>query len=95
LAELAQKVPGRLYLLAYGCGRCVPAAEGKGELTAGEKALRERLAVAAVRLLRAGVGKGHPDGKLLRDHPDLRPFREREDFKKVIQDLDRSAGLEP
>jgi tetratricopeptide (TPR) repeat protein len=87
LAERAPKEPGLLCHLACGCGRCVPAAEGKGELTAAEKALCERLAVAAVRLLRAGVGKGHPDGKFLRDHPDLRPFREREDFQKVIQDL--------
>jgi tetratricopeptide (TPR) repeat protein len=87
LGDLAPKVPGPLYHLAFACGRCVPAPPGKGGLTAGEKLLRERLAVAAVRLLRATAANGHPGGPFLRDHPDLRPFREREDFKKVIQDL--------
>jgi hypothetical protein len=47
----------------------------------------EKLADEAMQLLRQAVAKGYKDIKHLKKDEDLRTLREREDYKKLLQEL--------
>ncbi len=42
----------------------------------------------AVELLRQAVAKGYKDIEHLKKDDDLKPLREREDYKKLVKDLE-------
>jgi serine/threonine protein kinase/Tfp pilus assembly protein PilF len=72
--------------------RCVPLA-AKDPMPAAEtsKELAQSYANRAVQLLREAIQKGWKDAAHARKDPHLDPLREREDFKKLLADLEKKA----
>jgi hypothetical protein len=72
---------------------CVPLVDqDKGVLTEDEKkALRGRHAEQAMAALRQAVANGFGDAGRLRQDPDLEPLRAREDFQKLVTELEEKA----
>jgi hypothetical protein len=68
------------YNAACGYALCVPPAD-KAE--SGEK-----YAIRAVELLRLAVAKGYKDAAHLKEEADLDPLRQRDEFKKLLADLE-------
>jgi tetratricopeptide (TPR) repeat protein len=59
--------------------------EADGSLSKGECAKR------AVALLRQAVAKGYRDAKHIKEDEDLKALREREDFKKLLAELEKKS----
>ena len=49
----------------------------------------------AMAVLRKAVGKGYRNATLLRTDPVVDPLREREDFKKLIEELEKESPAKP
>jgi serine/threonine-protein kinase len=62
--------------------------------TADEQAERDRLADQAVDALRRAVAAGFRDLGNLKDNPDLRPVRDRQDFRAVVARLQRGPAAD-
>jgi serine/threonine protein kinase/predicted negative regulator of RcsB-dependent stress response len=78
------KVAENLYEAACGYALCVP--------LAGTMAEKEKRAVRAVELLRQAVTRGLDDVAHVRENIDLDALRGREDFKKVLAELEAAAA---
>jgi serine/threonine protein kinase/tetratricopeptide (TPR) repeat protein len=77
-----------LYDTACIYARCASAARGDAKRA-------DPFATRAVELLRRAVKKGYKDAARLKNDPDLDALRAREDFKKVLQEVqERPAGAE-
>jgi hypothetical protein len=72
-----------LYALARGCARSVPLAD---QPESGEKQ-----AARAVEWLRQAVARGYQDVAQLKRDPDLDALRGRDDFKKVLAEVEAAA----
>jgi eukaryotic-like serine/threonine-protein kinase len=83
LAESAGLNGGALYDLA--CVFTLAAAAVKDDAK-----LRDQYAARAVELLRQAVAKGFKDATHMKKDIDLDPLREREDFKKLLADLEKN-----
>jgi tetratricopeptide (TPR) repeat protein len=57
----------------------------------GRKELAERYAERALALLRKAVGHGFKDAAHMREDPDLKVLRGREEFRKLIDELEKKA----
>jgi hypothetical protein len=61
------------------------------EITADEWAPGDRYGAAAIAALGDAVGLGYTDLVTLNVEPDLEPIRNRQDFKKLIANLEANA----
>jgi eukaryotic-like serine/threonine-protein kinase len=98
LHDLPPGGPLQLYNAACGYALCVGAvAPGKPteQLSADEKAARERYAARAVAVLREAVAKGYKDVAHLKKDTDLDPLRGRDDFKKLLAELEAKSKAAP
>src|SRR5262249_20735003 len=92
VAELVKAVPAEVtdYPRCVGfLARCVALA-GKDEALpeARRKELARRYGDQALDLLKKAIARGYKDAAYLRQSPDLEPLRSREDFKKLLSDLE-------
>jgi eukaryotic-like serine/threonine-protein kinase len=58
----------------------------------GEKDGREKDALRAIELLREAIAQGYDDVADMKQDTDLDSLREREDFKKLVSELEKTAG---
>jgi tetratricopeptide (TPR) repeat protein len=83
LAEAESRAKGADVWTLEGLARlCALASEGNGE----------RYAVQAVKLLRQAVREGYRDTLYLKEGADLAPLRQRDDFKKLLADLEKTKA---
>jgi tetratricopeptide (TPR) repeat protein len=81
-----------LYNSACYLARCVPLAEEDAKLAEEKrKELAQTYADRAVDLLRQALQKGFRDAAQLKKDTDLDPLRSREDFKKLLSELEKKA----
>jgi serine/threonine-protein kinase len=85
LAEAQDVNDGKLYNLAQVCA--LAATTVKENPT-----LQDRYAARAVTLLRQAVAKGYKDSEKLKKDEDLKALRQREDFQKLLQELEKANG---
>jgi tetratricopeptide (TPR) repeat protein len=98
LYDRAPDDPKNLYNAACAYALCVTAVgPGKttGQLSAEEKAARERCAARAVAVLREAVAKGYKDAAHMKQDGDLDALRDRDDFKKLLAELEAKAKAAP
>jgi hypothetical protein len=77
------------YRAARYVSRCVPLAEADTQLPeAKRRELAEKHATRAVELLREAIAKGYEDASDLKQNQDLDPLRQRDDFKKLLAELE-------
>jgi hypothetical protein len=68
------------------------AAENDGKLDPAERArLKAHYAGRAAEFLRRAVAKGFQDATALRNDPDLAPLRSREEFQKLVQEVEQKS----
>jgi serine/threonine-protein kinase len=90
--SLGPEAPYFLYWAARSYSLSVPAvAVSKKDLTADDRALQARYAEKAMDLLRQAIDRGYKDVKRLRYEPDLDPLRSRDDFKKLLAEVEEKA----
>jgi tetratricopeptide (TPR) repeat protein len=77
------KAPDQLYDAACGYALCVPLAD--------EPETREKYAARAVELLRQAIAKGYKDVAHMKKDTDLDALRPRDDFKKLVADLEAAT----
>ena len=98
LHDREPKGPDNLYNAACAYALCVTAvAPGKApeQLSAEEKAARERYAARAVAVLREAVGRGFKDAVRVKAAADLETLCGREDFKKLLVELEAKSKAAP
>jgi serine/threonine protein kinase len=72
--------------------RCIPVLGKDNHLKAVEREKQERAYTErALELLRQAVAKGYKDVGLLKQDSDLKPLRSREDFQKLVAELEATA----
>jgi hypothetical protein len=70
--------------------RCIPVVAKHGKLDADErKAAVQFYGDEAMKLLREAVAKGFKDAKQMKQDRDLDPLRDREDFQKLLEELEK------
>jgi serine/threonine-protein kinase len=91
--KLWPRSAAELYGVARELALCVPLVDqDRGVLTEDEKkALRGRHADQAMAALRQAVANGFGDAGRLRKDPDLEPLRAREDFQKLVAEVEEKA----
>jgi eukaryotic-like serine/threonine-protein kinase len=86
--ELYEGDPEELYNLACGLALCIPAVgQGRAELTPEQRAEREKYGDQAVDVLRRAVAAGFRRASHMIKDTDLRPIRDRDDFRALVGDL--------
>jgi hypothetical protein len=71
---------------------CIPlVGKGKNELTTAERAERNRYADQAMDALRRAVDNGYKAADRLRNDPELEPLRSRDDFKKLLGEVESKS----
>ena len=92
IRDLGWDPPGNAYDAARALARCIPIAAKHDELDAAQ---REEAATfygdAAMKLLRDAVGKGYKDVAHLKKDTDLDPLRQRDDFRKLVAELEEKG----
>jgi tetratricopeptide (TPR) repeat protein len=95
LARVAADPAGDPYKAAGFFSRCVPLAEKEAKLS---EARRQELAKSygdrALQALRQAVAKGYKDADHLKKDPDLDPLRGRDDFRKLLGEVEAAAKPE-
>jgi hypothetical protein len=77
-------------------GGVAPTLEGLARLCALASAVAgERYAVRAVKLLRQAVSEDYQDTLYLKEGADLAPLRQRDDFKKLLAELEEKTKAPP
>jgi tetratricopeptide (TPR) repeat protein len=90
LAETAVNPPNDLYNAACFLARCVPLAAKDDKLPpARRKELAQEYAGRAMTTLRQAVAKGYKNAAHLKKDRDLDPLRSRDDFQKLLADLEK------
>jgi len=92
------KGPADLYNAGCAYALCVTAVgPGKppAQLSPEEKASRERYAARAVAVLREAVAKGYQDAAHMKQNTDLAPLRGRDDFQKLLAELEAKSKVAP
>jgi hypothetical protein len=73
--------------------RCVPLAEKDAKLPEPRrKEVARSYGDRAMEVLRQALAKGYQDGAQLKKDTDLDPLRGRDDFQKLLAELDKGAG---
>jgi tetratricopeptide (TPR) repeat protein len=84
--------PQNYYQMASALSLCIPAiGKGKNELTEQDQAQRRQLGDHAMEYLRQALALGYSDVEHLKKDPNLDPLRSREDFKKLVLELEEKA----
>jgi hypothetical protein len=95
-AELVRAIPEDYdaYLDAAAClSDCAARAMQDKRLTEEQrKALADEYSRKAVEFIQGGIKKGFKKFKELRDSPTYNPIRDREDFKKLLHDLEQTES---
>jgi tetratricopeptide (TPR) repeat protein len=93
LARIAAEPASDAYKAACFFSRCIPLAEKDAKLP---QARRQELAKSygdrAVQALRQALAKGYQDAAQLKKDKDLDPLRGRNDFRKLLAELEKGAG---
>jgi tetratricopeptide (TPR) repeat protein len=93
LARVAFEPAGDSYKAAGFLARCIPLAEKDAKLP---EARRQELAKSygdrAVQALRQALAKGYKDAANMKKDTDLDPLRGRDDFRKLLAELEKGAG---
>jgi tetratricopeptide (TPR) repeat protein len=86
---LGWDAPADAFSAARGLSLCVPAVAGHAKLEDRQRQEATRFyADAAMKLLREAVSKGYKDAMRMKTETDLDPLRQREDFKKLVAELE-------
>jgi tetratricopeptide (TPR) repeat protein len=92
LARIAFDPANDTYNAACFLSLCVPLARNDAKLP---DAKREELArsygIRAMEMLRQALAKGYKDAAHMKNDSDLNPLRSRDDFKKLLADLDKGV----
>jgi hypothetical protein len=92
LTALAFEPSGDTYDAACAFARCGPLALKDASLPESKRQeLARSYADEAMALLRQAVARGWKDAAHMQQDPDLNPLRNRDDFKKLIADLEAAA----
>jgi serine/threonine-protein kinase len=92
LARVAHEPAADAFKAAGLLSRCVPLAERDSKLPEGQrKELAQSYADQALAALRQAVAKGYKDADHLKKDPDLDPLRGRDDFLKLLAELEAAA----
>ena len=84
---------GNYYNAACFLSLCVPVAAKDPRLNEGQRQEQARAyADRAVQLLQESVRKGYKDLALMKKDTDLDPIRDREDFQKILKDLEQTPS---
>jgi serine/threonine protein kinase/Tfp pilus assembly protein PilF len=95
LARLAFEPAGDAYKAAGFFARCIPLAEKDAKLPeAKRKELAQSYADQALEALRQAVAKGYKDAALMKKDTDLDPLRGRDDFQKLLAEVEAAAKPE-
>jgi len=83
---LAANAPnaGDVYNAARGYSLCVPLTD--------KPESKEKYASRAIELLKQAIGKGYKDVGYIKDDSDLDPVRDRDDFKKLLAELEATTA---
>ena len=84
------------YEAACMLARCVPIVEKDDKLAAAKRQAEMRFyADQAMTMLREGLAKGYQNIEQMKKDKELDPLREREDFKKVVAELEAARQAPP
>jgi serine/threonine protein kinase len=84
--------PQNYYQMASAVSLCIPAiAKGKNEPTDQDRAQQRQLGDQAMEDLRYALVLGYSDVEHLKKDPNLDPLRSRDDFKKLVLELEEKA----
>jgi serine/threonine protein kinase/Flp pilus assembly protein TadD len=87
--NLGWSAPADAYAAACGLSLCVPAVAKHDKLDAKRReAAAQFYSDAAMKALREAVSKGYKDVRLIKKDTDLNPLRQREDFQKLVAELE-------
>jgi hypothetical protein len=92
LRDLGWDPPGSAYDAACYLSLCIPIIQRDEKATQDER--DKQMAFygdEALKMLRAAVAKGYKDAAHMKRDPDLEPLRVREDFKKLLVDLEAKS----
>jgi serine/threonine protein kinase/tetratricopeptide (TPR) repeat protein len=92
LRDLSWNPPGNAYNAACALAHCIPILE-KDEKASNEERSKQVQFYGdqAMAMLRDAVAKGYKDAAHMKKDTDLDPLRSREDFKKLVADLEAAA----
>jgi hypothetical protein len=83
--------PFSTYELACALAQCsTVVGNGKAQLTAAEQADKRRYAEQAIRALKEAIAGGWENLAWMKQDPELDALRDRDDFKKVLTDLEET-----
>jgi hypothetical protein len=90
--DLGWDAPGDAYDAACFLSQCIPIAANHNKLEGKRRKEAAKLyGEAAMKLLREAVRKGWKDAMHMKKDTDLDPLREREDFKRLVAELERKG----
>jgi serine/threonine protein kinase/tetratricopeptide (TPR) repeat protein len=93
LPRLVPDAPGEYVRAAGFLARCVSPANGDERLPEGQRReVAQAYARRAVELLREAVSRGYKDVNALKRLPEYEPLRGREDFQKLLRELESRTG---
>jgi serine/threonine-protein kinase len=93
LRDLGWDPAGNAYDAACGLAQCIPLVEKDPQADAGRRKQQARLyGDQALALLRTAVARGFKDAAHMKKDTDLDPLRKRDDFKKLLAELEKGAG---
>ena len=88
--------PDNTYNAARALAQCIPIVEKHDKLNAKERqAAMQFYGDEAMKLLREAVAKGFKDAARMKKDTDLEPLRGREDFQKLLAELEAASELPP
>jgi eukaryotic-like serine/threonine-protein kinase len=89
LARQGELRSGHVYDLACAFGQAATAADRDNKLSPAEQArMKARYADRAMEFLQRAVAEGYRYPQMLKTDPDIEPLRTREDFQKLLADLE-------
>jgi serine/threonine protein kinase len=91
--DLGWNAPGNAYDAACALSLCIPIVEKDGQLdVAKRQAAVQFYGQQAMAMLRAAVEKGFKNAAHMKRDTDLDPLRQRDDFKKLVAELEAGGG---
>jgi tetratricopeptide (TPR) repeat protein len=92
LRDLDWNPAGNAYDAACGLARCIPVVEKDTQADAGRRKQQARFyGDQALAMLRTAVARGFKDAAHMKTDTDLDPLRDREDFQKLLAELEKRA----
>ena len=92
LRDLGWDPPGNAYDAGCELALCIPIVEKDDQLDAAKRqAAVQFYGDQAMAMLRQAVEKGYKNAAHMKKDTDLDPLRKREDFKKLVAELEKTA----